>query len=119
MLTQISSHIALNATGSLKREIFKGEDSSKASSRKVSNKLSLDVELKNLEKSSIEIDGSKCGICCKKLGIRGYKCKCLYSFCTKHRLPEIHECTFDFIEEAKHKLKKNNQKVIRDKIERI
>ena len=48
------------------------------------------------DSTKIEIDHSKCNTCNKKLGIRGFKCQCEYSFCKNHRMPEDHDCDFDF-----------------------
>ncbi len=33
----------------------------------------------------------------------GILCKCGYTFCNKHRLPEDHECTYDHKGQAKLK----------------
>ncbi len=33
--------------------------------------------------------------CKKKLKITDMKCKCQHRFCSKHRLPETHQCTWD------------------------
>ena len=36
-----------------------------------------------------------CAKCNKKLMIT-MNCQCLKTFCIKHRIPEDHDCTFDF-----------------------
>ena len=43
---------------------------------------------------------TRCKICNKKVGVVLYTCKCNteYIFCGKHKLPNNHECTFDFKE---------------------
>ena len=51
-------------------------------------------------------DLKKCTNCSKKTGIYGHKCKCTYNFCTKCRLPENHECDFDFRKHDKEVLAK-------------
>ena len=39
----------------------------------------------------------RCYACRKKLGLAGgIKCKCGFVFCSKHRYPNQHACTFDF-----------------------
>jgi hypothetical protein len=43
----------------------------------------------------------KCWNCNKKVGLLGVKCKCDYTFCNKHRMPEDHKCDFDFASEGK------------------
>ena len=45
--------------------------------------------------------------CKKKLKMQGFKCKCGYEFCAKHRLDFTHDCTYDFQKEAGERLKKN------------
>jgi predicted nucleic acid binding AN1-type Zn finger protein len=37
----------------------------------------------------------KCPLCKKKIKLLGFECKCGYTFCSTHRLPEDHHCTFD------------------------
>ena len=57
---------------------------------------------KNAKKSS-----KKCAFCNKKLTLveQQMKCKCENYFCTKHRLSTIHNCTYNYIESTKEKLK--------------
>jgi hypothetical protein len=59
-----------------------------------------------------------CDHCNNKIkGLITYKCKCNYKIlCSKCRLPETHECSFDFINEGKTILKNNNPKIISDKV---
>ena len=38
----------------------------------------------------------RCGVCDKKLGITAIQCRCELYFCSVHRYPECHDCTFDF-----------------------
>lgn len=42
--------------------------------------------------------------CNKKLGLCGFACKCQREFCSVHRDPLVHKCTFDFHAEAKNNL---------------
>ena len=39
---------------------------------------------------------TKCTICNKKLKLTDFACRCGITFCTKHRLPEQHNCSHDF-----------------------
>lgn len=66
-----------------------------------------------------QTDHSLCWNCNKKAGMMAYKCKCEYTFCKKHRLPESHSCDFDFINEGKRVLTKLNPNCQSDKIERL
>jgi predicted nucleic acid binding AN1-type Zn finger protein len=36
------------------------------------------------------------GQCKKKTGLTANKCRCDKTFCPKHRLPENHNCSYDF-----------------------
>lgn len=56
------------------------------------------------------------GACGKKLGLVNYSCRCNMSFCQKHRMPEMHKCTFDYKAMGKTLLEKNNEKIVADKI---
>ena len=60
-----------------------------------------------------------CWNCSKKTGLNGYTCRCEFTFCKKHRLPEAHNCEFDFISEGRGLLTKANPFIQNDKIERI
>jgi hypothetical protein len=62
---------------------------------------------------------SNCWNCDKKIGIRGFPCKCRYTFCKSHRMPEDHDCEFDHKQEGKNKLKDLNCVVQNDKVEKI
>lgn len=64
---------------------------------------------------------NRCVICNKKVGILGFKCKCSeeHLFCSAHRLPESHKCTFDHRLEEKNMLANKLVKVVSDKIQKI
>mgnify|MGYP000122522123 FL=1 len=49
----------------------------------------------------------------------GIECKCGLVFCTMHRLPEDHECTFDHMKNGIKKLEKDLIKVANGKIEKM
>lgn len=66
-----------------------------------------------------QVDTSKCWKCPKKAGLLGYNCKCGYVFCKSHRLPEEHDCDFDFVTVEKEKLKKANPVVAGSKLDKI
>jgi predicted nucleic acid binding AN1-type Zn finger protein len=54
--------------------------------------------------------------CIKKLGIMSFVCRCKKEFCAKHRMPETHQCTFDYKTSGREALKKANQQIIHIKI---
>ena len=64
-------------------------------------------------------DLEHCGNCQKTLGIYGFLCKCEAMYCKKHRLPESHQCSYDFAAEGRKQLQKNNPIVAKEKIEKI
>lgn len=57
--------------------------------------------------------------CKKKLTLTDMTCKCELRFCSKHRYPEEHSCTFDFKAEGQQILKKQSHKVVGDKFEKL
>jgi hypothetical protein len=60
----------------------------------------------------------KCYYCKGKLGHVNYDCKCTekHRFCAKCRLPESHECNYDFKADSKKILKAQLVKVEYEKI---
>ena len=52
---------------------------------------------------------------CKKKSMIVFNCRCGKEFCTKHKQPEDHNCTFDFKNYGKEKIKINNPKVTNNK----
>lgn len=46
-----------------------------------------------------------CQKCSKKVGIYGFVCKCNSTFCSNHRYPESHNCSFDWKDYERSKLK--------------
>jgi hypothetical protein len=60
---------------------------------------------------------SRCVVCNKKLGLIPFKCKCEEIFCSTHRAPEDHKCTYDFKTEGKAWLEKNNKVCITQKLD--
>ena len=73
------------------------------------------------EKNQKKKQKNRCVICKKKVGMLGFKCKCSdeHLFCSAHRLPESHECTFDHHSEEKEMLASKLVKVVSEKIQRI
>ena len=64
-------------------------------------------------------DHSKCFDCKRKVGALGNKCKCGFTYCKSHRLPEDHECEYNFKQEGAKKLAKENPAIIVSKITKI
>lgn len=61
----------------------------------------------------------RCYHCNKKVGIYGFNCRCGFNFCSSHRYADAHDCTFDYKTFEREQLRKTNQAVVADKIQRI
>jgi hypothetical protein len=66
-------------------------------------------------------DQRRCGAagCKKKLALTDFPCKCSTKFCSAHRLPEEHSCTFDFTAAGKALLGSQLVSAVKDKIDRV
>lgn len=49
----------------------------------------------------------RCSACNKKVGFLGLECRCGSMFCSLHRYPEQHDCTFDFKTHDRNTLKES------------
>ena len=63
-----------------------------------------------------KINLNKCYICNKNLSLFFFNCKCEKNFCLKHQLPELHNCSFNFKELGKDKLKLDNPLINAEKV---
>lgn len=54
-----------------------------------------------------------------KFFITGFTCRCGGLYCGEHRYDSAHECDFDYKTMEREEIRKNNQRVIADKIARI
>jgi len=66
-----------------------------------------------------QTDRSRCWHCNKKVGYLGFECKCDFVFCGKHRYSNEHDCTVDYMEIAKSKLRDTCVKISAPKMEQI
>ena len=57
--------------------------------------------------------------CKKKLTLMSYACQCQKKFCSEHRLPEDHACTFDYKAQGREMISKKNPLIINAKISQI
>lgn len=57
--------------------------------------------------------------CNTKLSLLDLECKCKNKYCLLHRLPEDHNCSYDFKTEGKLLIKKNNPTIVNDKCIKI
>ena len=62
----------------------------------------------------------RCFVCNKKLKlVQQFTCKCNHYYCSEHKFPENHECTFDYKESGKKRLVRENPVVINEKLLKI
>jgi len=66
-----------------------------------------------------QADHTKCFDCKRKVGALGNKCKCGFTYCKNHRLPEDHECDYNFKQEGIARLAKQNPTVVASKVSMI
>ena len=77
----------------------------------------IDTELKTVSTTVSSTDSKdtappsrkkgRCSFCNKKVGFLGIECRCGSMFCSLHRYPEQHECTFDFKTHDRNTLKES------------
>ena len=66
-----------------------------------------------------QLDKTKCWKCQTKVGLLGFKCRCDYVFCAKHRYNNEHDCDFDYKTKAREEIARNNPVVTASKIVKI
>eukprot|EP01026_Neomeris_dumetosa_P000519 TRINITY_DN10130_c0_g2_i1.p1 TRINITY_DN10130_c0_g2~~TRINITY_DN10130_c0_g2_i1.p1 ORF type:complete len:239 (-),score=36.90 TRINITY_DN10130_c0_g2_i1:735-1451(-) len=69
-----------------------------------------------VKKEKVQKNRNRCYACDKKVGIQGMQCKCGFIFCSRHRQPEDHNCDFDFKEQGRQNLARNNPQVTGSKM---
>lgn len=78
---------------------------------------------KNVKNKIIKLNKKKkknrCYLCNKKLTLMPIICKCGLKFCSSHRHPEDHQCTFDHKREQQNLLRDKNPQIISKKINKI
>jgi len=61
----------------------------------------------------------RCVVCNNKVGMLGFTCRCEGLFCSKHRFPDDHECSFDHKTFDRKNLADANQKLETVKLNRL
>lgn len=56
---------------------------------------------------------------CKKKAVLKITCKCELVVCFNCRYPDKHNCTFDYKEDARKLLEKNNPIIVSEKLEKV
>ncbi|RZC57707.1 hypothetical protein C5167_005014 [Papaver somniferum] len=63
---------------------------------------------------------NRCSTCNKRVKLMGYGCRCGNFYCSMHRYPEIHACTYDYKSVGRGMIATTNPLVKQDKLmERI
>ena len=64
---------------------------------------------------------NRCHVCNKKVGLLGFKCLCMddVMFCSAHRMPEDHSCTYDHKEVGRIKIRSLNPQIQAEKVSKI
>ena len=87
--------------------------------KEITNSINITEETtKNHKNNNVvkEINQDGCSFCSKGNILIPYRCKCQLNFCKKHRLPENHNCHFDFKEEGRNQIKTNNPLIMPNKL---
>ena len=61
----------------------------------------------------------RCAMCNKKLKLTAIQCKCNNYYCDMHRYSDCHDCKFDYKNNARNALEKNNPVVISKKLDNV
>lgn len=62
---------------------------------------------------------NRCLACRKRVGLRGFKCRCGDLFCALHRYSEKHDCSYDYKAAGRVAIAKQNPIVKASKVEKI
>ncbi|KAH7829762.1 putative zinc finger, AN1-type domain 6 [Monocercomonoides exilis] len=71
------------------------------------------------QSSFVLLQNAKCGFCHKKIGLISFECQCGKKFCSAHRFPEAHCCTFDWKHSADTSICKDNPKLEVEKVQKL
>lgn len=88
-------------------------------SKELNVEITVNVGNKPTEEPSNKQQPNRCLFCSKRVGLTGFKCRCGNMFCSNHRYPETHECSFDFKSAGEEAIAKANPVVKAEKIEKI
>jgi len=69
--------------------------------------------------SNRQSDTSRCWSCKSKVGLLGFRCRCEFVFCSRHRHADQHSCSFDYKAMNKAKLTEQNPQIIKAKLDKL
>ena len=87
--------------------------------KKIGAELQKMVKISNVKTKKKKPKKNRCAECRKKLGNVPFECKCKLLYCNKHRYAEDHNCSYDYKAQYQIFFKKNNPKIVPEKIIRI
>ena len=67
----------------------------------------------------LQPDKRFCWFCTKKTKMNRFKCRCGFVFCKKCRMPEQHNCDFDYHSHGKQFLTRTNPKIAKLKLKKL
>ncbi|PHJ18473.1 an1 family zinc finger domain-containing protein [Cystoisospora suis] len=66
-----------------------------------------------------QVRKNRCWTCNRKVGLLGFQCRCGYFYCGEHRYADRHNCGFDYKTFEREQLKKQNNRVVADKVQKF
>ena len=84
-----------------------------------STNIKMNIPQKKITDNTLKKNRCEFQECNKKTGIIPFECRCKLKYCTTHRLPESHTCTFDYKSMGKEELTKKNPQIVAEKITKI
>ena len=107
-------------------QIINNIDNMKISQKDIKNnniENKLNNIIKNVVKVKTKCKKNRCSFpnCNKKIKLTDTQCKCGNKYCLKHRIPEDHNCTFDYKNNDRLILENKlmNQKTVSEKIIKV
>jgi len=67
----------------------------------------------------VPLKKNRCPCCQKRLTLTDDDCRCGTRYCSAHRLPEAHNCSYDFRKANRTVLGAQLTRVVGDKLERV
>ncbi|KAG8287014.1 AN1-type zinc finger protein 6 [Homalodisca vitripennis] len=61
----------------------------------------------------------RCAVCRKRVGLTAIKCRYGGLYCGIHRYSDKHDCSFDYRELGAQEIRRNNPRVVSEKIKKI
>ena len=107
------------STEGLCSQCLKESRSRKNTDEMISHVLDIVPQLIEEAKQLPVVDLNRCSACSKKLKPLNFKCKCGLVFCCHHRLPEEHNCTFDYKSVGVRKLSEENPLIQAQKFNKL